>query len=369
MSLEPRIIKESFTLLEPVADKATAYFYGRLLAANPRLRALFPPAMDVQRDLLFHALSRIVWSMDNPDALAGYLGRLGRDHRKYGVLPEHYPAVGEALIATLRTFGGDAWTAEAERAWTAGYRFASEQMIAAAERDAENAPPWWIAEVTAHDRRTCDLAVLTLRPGRPLPFDAGQYVTVQVSRWPRIWRPYSIANAPRPDGTLRLHVRAIPAGWVSGTLVRHTGPGDTILLGPANGTMTLAPEASGRDLLLIAGGTGLAPLRALAEHALAGDPDRGVHLMVAARAENDLYDMRDLTRMTASYPRLRMTTLISEDGVRGTPPGALETVEDLTGHEVYVAGPVEMIRRTVDALQRLDVPPHRIHHDPLPAAP
>ncbi|MFI0352159.1 globin domain-containing protein [Actinomadura sp. 9N407] len=353
-------------MLEPVADKATAYFYGRLLAGNPRLRALFPPTMDVQRDRLFHALTRIVWSIDNPDALAGYLGGLGRDHRKYGVLPEHYPAVGEALIATLRRFCGNGWTAEAEDAWTTGYRVASELMIAAAERDAERAPPWWIAEVTGHERRSHDLAVLTLRPGRPLPFDAGQYVTVQVSRWPRIWRPYSIANAPRPDGMLSLHVRAVPAGWVSGTLVRHTSPGDTILLGPAIGTMTLEP-GTGRDLLLIAGGTGLAPLRALAERALAEDPERGVHLMVGARAERDLYDMRDLAQMAAAYPRLRVTTLVSEDGVHGTPPDALETLPDLAEQEVYVAGPVEMVRRTVDVLQRLDVPPQRVHHDPLAA--
>ncbi len=73
--------------------------------------------------------------------------------------------------------------------------------------DAAQAPPWWAAEVTGHDRRAADLAVLTLRPERTLPFAAGQHVTVQTARWPRVWRPYSIANAPRPDGTLRLHVR------------------------------------------------------------------------------------------------------------------------------------------------------------------
>ncbi|MFB4316998.1 globin domain-containing protein [Actinomadura sp. 21ATH] len=330
------------------------------------MRALFPPAMDAQRDRLFRALTKIVWSMDSPDALEGYLGRLGRDHRKLGVLPEHYPAVGDALVATLRAYGGDGWTPEAEAAWTEGYRTASELMIAGAERDAEQAPPWWIAEVVAHERRSYDLAVLTLRPGRPLPFHAGQYVSVQVSRWPRVWRPYSIANAPRPDGTLRLHVRAVPAGWVSGTLVRHTRTGDTLLLGPALGTMTLAPEAAGRDLLLIAGGTGLAPLRALAEDALAADPARRVHLMVGARTEQDLYDMADLARLAAAHPGLRMSTLVSAPGdARATPADALGDLPGLAEQEVYVAGPAEMIRCTVDALQRLDVPPHRIHHDPL----
>ncbi|GAA2403188.1 FAD-binding oxidoreductase [Actinomadura vinacea] len=370
MSWEPRIIKESFTWLEPIADDAIAYFYGRLFAAEPRLRALFPPAMDLQRDRLFRALTAIVWSMDNPGALADRLGRLGRDHRRYGVLPEHYPAVGAALIATLRRFGGAAWTPEAEAAWTAAYRTAAEIMIAAAERDAAHAPPWWVAEVTGHDRRADDLAVLTLRPARPLPFEAGQYVTVQVARWPRIWRPYSIAGAPRPDGTLRLHVRAVPGGWVSGALVRHTRPGQTVLLGPAAGTMTLDP-GSRRDLLLIAGGTGLAPLKALAERVALSGRDRGVHLVVAARTGTGLYDMPDLLDLAAAYPRLRITTVISDDpdhdGLRGTPPGVLDRLPAPDEHEIYVAGPTEMIRSTVAALQRLGVPPARVHHDLLEA--
>src|SRR4051794_8263987 len=61
MSLNPRLVKESFAVIEPVADKAAAYFYGRLFAQSPLLRAMFPPAMDMQRDRLFSALTRIVW--------------------------------------------------------------------------------------------------------------------------------------------------------------------------------------------------------------------------------------------------------------------------------------------------------------------
>src|SRR5437868_6110143 len=260
MPLEPRTLKETFTRLESEPDKAASYFYGRLFAENPRLRSLFPPAMDVQRDRLLHALTRIVWSQDSPAELAAYLARLGRSHRRFGVLPEHYPAVGAALIATLRRFAADVWSPEAEAAWTTAYDAAATTMIEAAARDAADAPPWWVAEVVAHDRRAADLAVLTLRPGQPLAYNPGQYVSVQTSRWPRVWRPYSIANAPRPDGLLRLHVRALPSGWVSGALVRHTRPGDIVLLGPASGAMTLDP-LSERDLLLVAGGTGLAPIK------------------------------------------------------------------------------------------------------------
>lgn len=112
MSLNPRLVKESFALVEPVADKAAAYFYGRLFAESPHLRGMFPPAMDIQRDRLFSALTRIVWSLDSPDSLSPFLDRLGRDHRKYGVVAQHYTAVGNALLATVRRFAAEIWNPE-----------------------------------------------------------------------------------------------------------------------------------------------------------------------------------------------------------------------------------------------------------------
>ncbi|WP_395105591.1 globin domain-containing protein [Actinomadura sp. SCN-SB] len=368
MPWEARVAQESLDWIEPVAQKAAGYFYGRLFASDPRLRELFPPAMDRQRDRMFRALIEIVGSLDDLAALDRTLARLGRCHRKFGVLPEHYPVMGAALIATLRRFGGTAWTAETETAWTAAYRSASRLMIAAAERDAALAPPWWVAEVTAHDRRAADLAVLTLRPDRPLPYEPGQYVPVQVRRWARVWRPYSPAGAPRPDGTLHLHVRAVPGGWVSGTLVRHTAPGDTVLLGSADGTMTL-DGTGGRDLLLVAGGTGLAPLKAIAEQAATSARDRSVHLLVGARTQDGLYDIDSLRALAAAWPRLQVTPVVSGDpdhpGTRGSLPDVLGRFADPGRHEVYLAGPAGMVRAAAGVLSDLGVPPEHVHHDPI----
>lgn len=374
MSPEHRILKECLARLDTDPAGAMNYFYGRLFTAEPRLRALFPPAMGHQRDRFFQALTRLVSGQDHPEELAGHLERLGRGHRKYGVLPEHYPVVEAALTATLRVFAAGAWTAEAEDAWRTAYRSAADTMIRAADRDAAGAPPWWVAEVVEHDRRAPDLAVLTLRPERPLPFTAGQHVTVQTTRWPRVWRPYSIANAPRPDGLLRLHVRARPAGWVSGALVRHTGQGDTLLLGPPGGGMTLDP-GSDRPLLLAGGGTGLAPMKALAEQAAASGRDRDVRLLVAARHETGLYDLPELRLLESAHPRLRVVPVLSraaaQHGLSGRVPDVLprllDGVRGLDEHEAYVAGPAPMVRGTVTALQRLGTPLTRIHHDLLAA--
>jgi NAD(P)H-flavin reductase/hemoglobin-like flavoprotein len=367
-SSNPRAIKESFALIEARADEIAAYFYGRLFAENPRFRAFFPPAMDHQRDRFFHALREIVWSLDSPDTLSAFLSRLGRAHRKFGVEREHYDAMGRTLLATLRRFCGDGWTAEMECAWRAAYRTAATMMIEAAGEQAADSPPWWTGEVVEHELRRPDIAALTVRPDHRLPYAAGQYITIQTSHWPWTWRPYSVACAPRTDGLLRFHVRSVPAGWVSGALVRHTKIGDTLLLGHAAGTMTLDAD-SGRDILCVAGGTGLGPLKALIEDAIGRGLRRDIHLLVGARTSADLYDLPDLRVLETRTSWLRIVPVVSADpsfdGMHGRVPDVLDRFPSWSGHDVYVAGPPKMIQRTVTNLHDLGVPATRIHHDPL----
>lgn len=371
MSPNARLVKESFSLVEPVAARASAYFYGRLFAENPSLRALFPAAMGAHDDRVFRALMKIVRALDDPAALSPFLARLGRDHRRYGVVAEHYQAVGAALLATVRHFAAEAWTAEVEAAWTEAYGMVADVMIDAARAEARTRPPWWLAEVVGHELRTPDIAVVTLRPAQPLDFTPGQHVTVQTPRWPRVWRPFSIANAPRAEGTLSLHVRAVPGGWVSSALVRHTRIGDQVMLGPPAGTMV--PVDTGRDMLCVAGGTGLAPIKAVIEHVIASGRRPGIHLLFGARHAGDLYDLPDLVRMAAEFPRLRVLPVVSDDpgfsGMRGRLPDVMERLHSWPDHEVYVCGPDAMVAETVRRLLRSQVPPSRIHHDGAPSEP
>ncbi|WP_106400423.1 globin domain-containing protein [Actinocorallia populi] len=368
MSLDTGLLKETFALLTPHLEDTAAYFYGRLFAARPGIRAFFPPAMDAQRERLFRTITEIIDDLDEPELLRLRLDGLGRDHRKFGVTDEHYTAVGEALLAALGRFLGPHWTPEVRREWEAFYGFAAGIMREAARADAERGPSWWIGEVVGHERRGADLAVLTVRPDQPLPFRAGQYLTVQSARWPRVWRPYSVANAPREDGLLGFHVRALPGGWVSGALVRRTGTGDTLLLGPALGAMTLDP-GSARDVLCVAGGTGLAPLKAITEQALAENGARRVVLVFGARSAEGLYDLPALRLLEAAHPRLKVVAAVSDDprhrGLQGTAPEAVGGLRDWSEHDVYVAGPHPMIAATLARLRRLGVPAERVRHDPL----
>jgi NAD(P)H-flavin reductase/hemoglobin-like flavoprotein len=361
-------IRHSFAAMAEGGDDAVGYFYAWLFLRQPALRGLFPPAMDEQRDRLFAALTRIVDSLSAPDEMASYLTQLGRDHRKYGVLPEMYDAVGEALIATLRAFAGAAFTVAAEEAWTQTYAAGAALMIRAAEEDSAVAPASWRAEVVSVDYRGRDIAVITIAPDQVLPYQAGQHLTLQTPRWPLVWRPYSIACKPRDDGLLSLHVKAVPGGWVSGALVHHTEPGDELTLGPAMGTMTLA-AAGGRDLLCVAGGTGLSPIKAIVEQLVreSGSRTRQVFLFYGARRRDDLYDLRDLWRLADAYHGLQLVPVTSDDpafnGLQGNVGRVAARYLPHTDCEAYVAGPPAMVSETIRVLGRAGIARERIHYD------
>jgi NAD(P)H-flavin reductase/hemoglobin-like flavoprotein len=368
MSQEPTLIKESFARVEQVADKVAASFYARLFLESPDLRDMFPLMLDVQRARLLRAVVQVVQGLDSPMQLDQFLGQLGYDHRKFGVRPEHYAAFGRSLIAAIREHTEvGCWTPEIEAAWLNAFTAVSHRMVSAAEQ-AKDSPPSWYARVIRVERAARDIALLTLRPDQPYLFYPGQYLSLETPRRPRLWRTYSLANAPRPDGTLDLHVRAVPGGWVSGALVAHTKVGDVLRLGPPRGAMRVQP-GTGPDLLLIAGGTGLAPFTAIIEGLAGWNRTRSVHLFFGARQPDELYQLSALMRLSGQYPWLTVIGAVSDDpgylGRRGLISDVAAQYGQWAQHQVYVSGSPPMIRATVTALRTQQVPLTRIRYDPF----
>ncbi len=365
-----QLVKQTFAHVVDDSASAMEYFYARLFIVSPEVRALFPTSMPAQRERLFAALRRLVWSLDREPECAELLDRLGRDHRRFGVLDKHYEAFCSALRDTLQCYLGDAWTPETASAWQGALEYFAAGMKAGAAA-ARDSPPWWIAEIVSHELRSPGVAVLRLRTEVPFPYQAGQYVPVQIARWPRVWRPFSVASTPRPGGLLELHVRAVPGGLVSNTLVHHSSVGDSVLLGAAEGAMTLT--SSDRDLLCLAGGTGLAPLKAIIEQAITADNaalrQRKITLFLGARQHFDLYDLEDLQLLEAASPSLRVIPVLSEQpgyaGLTGTLPDAVSARGPFENTEAYICGPPAMVRQTAAVLAG-SIPDGHIRHDPIP---
>ncbi|MFF2144320.1 FAD-binding oxidoreductase [Kitasatospora sp. NPDC058190] len=324
--------------------------------------------MDVQRDRLFRALLSAARGAEDPAALRVGLSALGRGHRRYGTLTGHYAPVGECLVQALARYAGGRWDADTELAWRRAYRLISTIMIEAAEEAARTSPPWWQGEVVRHERRTRDVAVVTVRPDQAYPFRAGQYCSLETPWWPRVWRHYSFAAAPRPDGLLTFHVKAVQAGWVSNALVHRAAPGDVLRLGPAAGEMTV-DHGAGADLLCLGGGTGIAPIRALveeaAEHGVSG---RSVEVFYGARRAAELYALDGLRELAARNPWLTVRPVLSgagsgEGALTGELPEVVGRFGSWAGRDAVLSGPPAMVRRGVEALLRAGVPAGRIRHD------
>ena len=198
-----------------------------------------------------------------------------------------------------------------------------------------------------------------------MPFRPGQYARIEVPELPGVWRPYSMHVVPGGE-LVELHVRAKTHAAVSGALVYRTKIGDTVRIGPAEGDMGVH-NGSGRDLLMIAGDTGVVPLKAmLAELATTGDP-RSAVLFWGVRNLDELYDIEDLTKIAHSARRATVVPVISEGEsgpyASGLVTDAVAAYGEWSAHEVYLAGPPLMLAATSAALHALGVHPERIHHD------
>ncbi|MGY2079651.1 globin domain-containing protein [Modestobacter sp. SYSU DS0657] len=362
-------MRASFAKAAAHGDEVPLWFYSHLFLTHPETRDLFPVSMAHQRDRLFAALGEVVARVDDLDSLVPILQQLGRDHRKFGAVAAHYPAVGASLLATLEHFD-DEWDDALAADWTAAYQLIAQVMLEAAD-EADDQPPWWEAEVVAHERRTIDVAVLTLAPRQRLDHLPGQAVSVESDLRPRLWRWYSPANAPRPDGSLELHVKARDGGPVSTALVRSARVGEVVRLGPPVGQLTLDTD-SDRDLLLVAGGTGLAPLKAIVDQVARSGPARRVDLFVGARTEDDLYDRADLERMTRENPWLTVTAAVSHDKTSTLEHGEIGDVMlrhgPWTGRDAYVAGNPAMVEDTVTRLHTSGLAMSRIRTEVFAAS-
>jgi NAD(P)H-flavin reductase/hemoglobin-like flavoprotein len=359
-----RLLKESWTLVEEHQDRVAGYFYARIFLSHPQLRDLFPVQMDVQRARLLGAIVTAVQSLDDPERFEEYLRSLGRDHRKFHVHPEHYDVVGGALIEALRAFAGELWSVEYDQAWRDAYQVIARKMQAGAEDDTN--PPYWHAEVLTHERRSADIAVFTCRPMQTMDYRAGQYVSIECKYQPRLWRVYSMANAPHKDGRMEFHVRALGAGWVSSALVRRLKVGDMVKLAAPMGQLTLDRKST-RDIVCVAGGTGLAPIKALVEELTRYNRTRWVHVFFGAKHREDLYDLAELNRLAARYPWLSVVPAVSEDpghsGEQGNVSDVMAWYGPWNEHDFFVAGSPAMVKATLRRLAELQIPSIRIKYD------
>ena len=126
-----QLVRQTFAIVEPIADTAATIFYRRLFDLDPDLRALFPIDLTAQRRNLMQTLTVVVRNLDRLDGILPAVEALGRRHAGYRVRPDDFETVGAALLDTLEEGLGAAFTIEVRAAWAAAYGLLAGVMIEA----------------------------------------------------------------------------------------------------------------------------------------------------------------------------------------------------------------------------------------------
>jgi CDP-4-dehydro-6-deoxyglucose reductase len=213
--------------------------------------------------------------------------------------------------------------------------------------------------------RTRSIDELILQPvDGPLEYMPGQYALVSDIDKRSPERSYSIANAPRPDGLISLLVTRVVDDGHPVWLAENVQPGDSLLLSGPYGSFVANPSATGRPVLYLAGGSGLAPIRALLEAALPNPVTSPATLFVSARTSADLIDDTRFRRWALVHPSfryLRTLTRAMDPPPAGRIPDILHRwVPYLDNHLIYIAGGSGFVADCADAALRHGARPDRV---------
>lgn len=125
-------VQSTFNIIAPISDNAAALFYNKLFELDPSLKSMFKGDMADQGKKLMQVLGVAVSSLKNLEAIVPTVQELGRNHVQYGVRPEHYNTVAEAILWMLGQTLGSTFTPEIKQSWTEVYTVLADVMIAAA---------------------------------------------------------------------------------------------------------------------------------------------------------------------------------------------------------------------------------------------
>jgi CDP-4-dehydro-6-deoxyglucose reductase len=226
---------------------------------------------------------------------------------------------------------------------------------------------------------------LKLAEGQRLQYLAGQYIDILLSGNKR--RSFSLSTSPLSDELLQLHIRHVPGGFFTDhvftkmqekDLLRFQGPfgmfflrEDSDVQGSTNAAGDRKSGAAEHPAILVAGGTGFAPIKGILEYAFAKGVKRPLHLYWGVRAKRDLY-LHDLPQAwTREHNNFKFTPVLSEprpedrwDGRQGWVHEAVAAdYPDLSRHEVYASGPPPMIDALKATVKKHGLPEDRLYYD------
>ncbi len=188
---------------------------------------------------------------------------------------------------------------------------------------------------------------LLIPPTERLQFLSGQYIEIVMKDGRR--RAFSIANAPFDDKFLELHIKYIPGGDFTEYVFNEMKVRDLLRFEGPHGTFTLREE-SDKPIIMLATGTGFAPIKSILEHAFAEGVTRPIHFYWGGRSMDDLYQEELVKNWAEQHNNFHYIPVISQpsegwSGRTGHVQNAvLEDFDSLAGYEVYSCGNPAMVK-------------------------
>lgn len=227
--------------------------------------------------------------------------------------------------------------------------------------------------VIGQDKLTDDITRLRIQLDEAVAYQAGQFADISIASLPDVRRSYSFATAARADGEVSFFVRKVPGGLFSTLINEQDVMGQRVTVDGPTGEFWLRP--SDAPLLLVAGGSGLAPILALLQQAVAAGVSRPTTLLFGAREQKDLYALDQIDEIRSQWcGQFRFIPVLS-DGAAGAASDVAgwsgktglvtEQISALLddGAHAYLCGPPAMIDSAVAVLRQRGVAPGHIHAD------
>ncbi|MFE1630608.1 NO-inducible flavohemoprotein [Brevibacillus reuszeri] len=388
------VIKSTVPVLEVHGTAITKRFYEMLFGKHPELLNIFNHANQKQgrqQTALANAVYAAALHIDNLEAILPVVKQIGHKHRSLGILPEHYPIVGENLLAAIKDVLGDAATDEIIQAWADAYGVIADAFISVEadmyEQACEQPGGWADFREFVVQRKVAESDVihsfyLVPKDGKQISaYEPGQYVSVKVNipgeKNTHI-RQYSLSDAPG-NAYYRISVKREdalgdkPAGKVSVYLAEKIGEGDVLLLSAPAGDFTLDQEYK-RPLVLISGGVGLTPMISMLTESLKKNPKRPVTFIHAAQNGN-LHALKGaVEELAKKHPQLTYYWCYEKPTDRDREENAfhkegyvdlpwLQSVVSQKESSFYFCGPVPFMKAMNRALKESGVPAADIHYE------
>lgn len=319
-------VKATAPILAEHGETLTRHFYQRMFRHNPEVAPFFNPAHQTagkQQRALAAAIAAYAANIDNLEVLGGAVELIAQKHASLMIKPEHYPIVGENLLASIREVLGDGATDEIINAWAEAYGFLANILIGREQQIyQENAakPGGWEGfkpfRVIRKEKESSVITsfYLVANDGAPLPeFKPGQYITVRVAtpNGQTTMRNYSLSDVPGKEW-FRISVKredgpdaATPAGYVSNYLHREIEPGSTLEIAPPCGEFFLdITERHPRPLVLLAAGVGITPILSILLTATAAMPERKIVFIHGSLNEEVQAFQKTVDALAAANPNL-----------------------------------------------------------------